>query len=277
MLAGTGVVAGTEQVGDQLYLLHLDLPEIAPLVQPGQLVLVRCSDPDYPAFDPFLPRAFFVFAADRSAGRLSVLVERRGRGSAWLTGRREGDRVLAHGPVGRRITPERLTRHLLLLADGFTGVAALSFLGSEAARGGLAVTLLQNSANGGLPPHLLQADVEYRSTSPEVGGLLGALPALVPWADELVIAAAPPLLDTLAALRRSRAAPFTLSAGKPIRAVPLFQPRLGAGGGDLLPCGTGMCGACEVRVQGGWRLFCHDGPAFPLEELRLVEDEPGYE
>jgi len=274
VLAGTGVVAVTEQVGDQLFLLHLDLPRIAPLVHPGQLVLLRCADPDYPAFDPFLPRAYFVFAADRSAGRLSVLVERRGRGSAWLASRREGDRVLAHGPVGRQITPERLTRHLLLLADSSTGVAALSLLGSEAARRGLAVTLLQNSASGGLPPRLLQADVEYRSTTPEAGGLLGALPALLPWADELVVAAAPPLLDTLAALRRARAAPFTLSAGKPIRAVPLFEPRSGAGGGDLLPCGTGMCGACEVRVHGGWRLFCHDGPAFPLEELRLVEDEP---
>lgn len=273
------MVAGVEEVRPALYLLHLELPGIAPLAQPGQLLMVRCADPDYPVFDPFLPRAYFVFAVDRQGGRLSLLVERRGRGSAWLASRREGDRLAAHGPVGRPLTPGRLTRHLLLLADSTVGVAALALLASESARRGLSVTLVENArgAEGGLPPHLLRADVEYRAVTPEAGGLLGALPGLLPWADELFLAAAPPLLDTLAALRRSRLAPFTLHANLAVQALPLAEPAPGAGGGDLLPCGTGICGACAVSTRQGVRLRCTEGPAFPLEWLRLELEEPEAE
>jgi hypothetical protein len=276
-VAETGTVAGVEQVGERLYLLHLDLPQVAPHVQPGHCVLLQCADPAYPAFDPFLPRAYFVFALDRGAGRLSVLVERRGRGSSWLASRKEGDQIRAHGPIGRAVSPDRLTRHLLLLADSTTGVAALTLLGGEAARRGLSVTLVENAAGEGIPPHLLRADVEYRATTPAAGGLLGALPQLLSWADELVIAAAPPLLDTLSALRRARLAPFTLYAGKPVQAVPLADPASSTGGGDLLPCGTGACGACTVPTRGGTRLFCQHGPAFPLEELRLESEDDNAE
>jgi dihydroorotate dehydrogenase electron transfer subunit len=268
----TGVVAAVEQVTPRLWLVHLDLPGIAPQVQPGQFVLIRCSDPDYLTFDPYLPRAYFVFAVDRLAGRLSLLVEARGRGSTWLAHRREGDRLLAHGPIGRPLTPGKLTRHLLLLADGPVAVAGLSLLASESARRGASVTLVENvSGEGGLPPHLLQVEVEYRATTPHAGGLLGVLSSLLSWADEMVIGAPASLLDTLAALRRTRLAPFTLHANLPVQAMLLPDSLAHApSGGDVLPCGTGVCGACVVSTRDGARLFCRDGPVFPLESLRFT-------
>lgn len=270
----TGRVAGNERLGNELSLVHFEALEVAQLVRAGQVVLVRCADVDFPVWDPFLPRAFFVFAVDRVAGRLSVLVERRGRGSAWLAARDEGDRVLLHGPVGREVKPARLTKHLLLLAEGAVGTAALALAASEAVGHGLSVTLVENVVPGAAaaPPHLLKDDVEYRATSPEAGGLLGALPSLLSWADEVVIAAQPALLETVQSLRRSRLAPFTLHANLPVQAIPLVAPPRGGSGGDALPCGTGTCGACTVRVRDGIHLFCQDGPAFPLETLRF--DEP---
>jgi dihydroorotate dehydrogenase electron transfer subunit len=273
-----GAVAGAEPVAPRLWLVHLDLPEIAPQVEPGHILLVRCADPEHPVFDPYLPRAYFAFAVDRHAGRLSLLVQRRGRGSAWLASRREGDRVLVHGPIGRRVAPARQTRHLLLLADDLVGVAGLALLAGEAAQRGLSVTLLENvpAAGEGLPARLLRADVEYRATSPDAGGLLGALPGLLTWADEIVVAAAPPLLDTMATLRRARLAPFTLHGSLPAQAIPLAEADSGAAGGDALPCGSGACGVCAIATRGGSRLFCREGPAFPLDDLRLLagDDEP---
>ena len=238
--------------------------------------MVRCAEVDVPVWDPFLPRAYFVFAVDRAAGRMSLLVERRGRGSAWLCGRREGDRVLTHGPVGREITPDRLSRHLLLLAEGTVGLTALALAAAEASKRRLSVTLVRNAASGDdePPPHLLPPDVEYRATTPEAGGLLGGLGALLAWADEAIVAAPPPLLDTMQALRRTRLAPFTMHGALPVQAIPLPQWERAAGGGDVLPCGTGACGACQVRTRERHRLFCLDGPAFPLEDLRW-EDEYG--
>jgi hypothetical protein len=265
----------------------LQAPAIAAQARPGQFILIRCADPAYPVFDPYLPRAFFVFAADRAGGRLSLLVAPRGRGSAWLAGRRDGDRVLVYGPSGREVAPARLTRHLLLLADGAVAVAGLALLASEAATRGLAVSLVENvpAPEGGVPPELLRADVEYRATTPDGGGLLGALPGLLPWADEVVIAAPWPLLETVAAWRGARLGPFTLHAALPVQALPLPDflasavadtSRYGApgapapaSGGDYVPCGTGMCGVCVVPARGGPRLFCRDGPAFALEALRF--------
>ncbi|HET7768485.1 MAG TPA: hypothetical protein VFN74_06885 [Chloroflexota bacterium] len=268
------LVAGAERVGQRLWLLHLEAPGIAPLVRAGQWVMVRCAEVDVPVWDPYLPRAFFVFAVDRAAGRMSVLVERRGRGSAWLSGRREGDRVLAHGPVGREVREAKLTRHLLLLAEGTVGLTALSLMAADASSRKVSVTLVRNAASGEdePPPHLLPPDVEYRATTPEAGGLLGGLAPLLAWADEVMVAAAAPLLDTLQALRRTRLAPFTMHSQLPVQALPL--PEWGrAGGGDALPCGTGACGACQVRTRERQRLFCLDGPAFALEDLRWEDEE----
>ncbi len=277
-------VAGTQPVAPSLWLLHLEAPAVASSVHAGQFVLLRCADPDHPTFDPYLPRAYFVFAADRRAGRLSLLVEVRGRGSAWLTRRREGDSVLVHGPIGRELRPERLTRHLLLLAEGAVAVAGVSLLAADAARTGRSVTLIANTpeAAAGVPPQLLPADVEYRVTTPEAGGLLGALPGAVSWADEVFVAAPWALLEGIALLRRARLEPFTLRANLPVQAIPLpaFPARRAgaphpAGGGDAVPCGSGACGACIVPTGRGARLFCRQGAAFRLEALRFDADAPG--
>jgi dihydroorotate dehydrogenase electron transfer subunit len=270
-----GVVAGSQAVGAGLWLVHLEAPALAGAARPGQSLLVRCTDPALPAGDPFLPRAYFVFAADRRAGRLSLLVEVRGRGSAWLAGRREGDRVLLHGPAGREVRPARTTRHLLLLAEGAVAVAGTSLLAAEATRARLAVTLIAGGGAGAaatVPPELLPADVEYRVATPAAGGLLGALPDALAWADEVVVAAGWPLLETLSLLRRARLEPFTLRASLPVQALPLLA---GAGGGDAMPCGSGVCGVCAVATGRGHRLACREGPAFPLEALRFApEPEP---
>src|SRR5687768_1797517 len=132
MAIAAALVAGTERVGERLWLLHLEAAGVAGGVKGGQWVMVRCAEVDVPVWDPFLPRAFFVFAVDRAAGRMSLLVERRGRGSAWLCSRREGDRVLVHGPVGREVQPSKMTRHLLLLAEGTLGLTAVALIAAEA-------------------------------------------------------------------------------------------------------------------------------------------------
>ena len=268
------LVAGTERVGERSWLLHLEAPSIAAGVRGGQCVLVRCAEVDAPVWDPFLPRAYFVLGVDRTAGRMSLLVERKGKGSAWLCGRREGDRLLAHGPVGREVTPARLTRHLLLLAEGTVGLAAVALTAAEAAKRGLGVTVVRNASatEEEPPPHLLPPDVEYRATTPDAGGLLGGITPLLSWADEVVVAAPPPLLETMQSLRRTRLAPFTLYSALPVQAIPLPQWGPAVSGGDVLPCGTGACGACVVKTRERPRLFCQDGPAFPLEQLRWDDD-----
>jgi dihydroorotate dehydrogenase electron transfer subunit len=273
----TGTVAGVDQIGPALFLIHLELREIARSCAIGQFILVRCSDLQFPSFDPFLPRSYFVLGLDPEAGRLSLLVRRQGRGSGWLCARRPGDSVAAFGPAGKEVRPRRLTRHLLLLADGFAASVVAASVGSAAARRGTAVTLVEGVAESetGFPTPLLHPDVEYQTTSPESGGLLGALPRLLPWADEILVAAPPALLETLGSRRRARLAPFTLHANLPLDA--LLVPNWDGQGSAGIPCGIGVCAGCEIRLRRGRALYCEAGPAFALEALRFEDEEPEEE
>ena len=281
-------VAGLQSVAPALCLVHLEAPSLAPVAGPGQALLVRCADPEHPSADPYLPRAYFVFAVDRQAGRLSLLVEVRGRGSAWLARRREGDRVLLHGPVGREVRPARQTRHLLLLASGAIGVAGTSLLAATAARGGLSVTLIAGPGapdgappGGSLPPQLLPADVEYRTSTPEQGGLLGALPDALGWADEVVVAAPWPLLETLSVLRRARLEPFSLRASLPVQAIPLapFSAGLSSavatgGGGTPSPAARAPAGSASSPPGAGYAWPAGRGPPSPWRPCASTPSTP---
>ena len=282
-------VAGLQPVAPALCLVHLEAPSLAPAAGPGQALLVRCTDPEHPSADPYLPRAYFVFAVDRQAGRLSLLVEVRGRGSAWLARRREGDRVLLHGPVGREVRPARQTRHLLLLASGAIGVAGTSLLAATAARGGLSVTLIAGPGapdgappGGSLPPQLLPADVEYRTATPEQGGLLGALPDALGWADEVVVAASWPLLETLSLLRRARLEPFSLRASLPVQAIPLAplsagalkRTTLRAVGETPSPAGRAPAGSASSPPGAGYAWPAGRGPPSPWRPCASTPSTP---
>ena len=277
-------VAGLQSVAPALCLVHLEAPSLAPAAGPGQALLVRCADPEHSA-DPYLPRAYFVFAVDRQAGRLSLLVEVRGRGSAWLARRQEGDRVLLHGPVGREVRPARQTRHLLLLASGAIGVAGTSLLVATAARGGLSVTLIAGSgAPDGAPPGgALPRSCSRRTWStappPRSRSLLGALPDALGWADEVVVAAAlapagdaglraGPAWSLSAPASRCRRSPGPLSAGLS------HAPSLRDGRRGRPPCARAPAGPASSPPGAGYAWPVGRGPPSPWRPYASTPSTP---
>src|SRR5579875_2643691 len=98
-----------------LPLLELEAPALAQAVRPGQYCMVRCAEEG--SFDPLLRRPFFVHSIEGE--RCRILLQVRGRGTAWLARRSTGEKLDLLGPLGQgwRLPPRLST--LLLVAEGF--------------------------------------------------------------------------------------------------------------------------------------------------------------
>ena len=102
-------------------LMWVKSPEIAPLAKPGQFVMVRCGE----GLDPLLRRPLSAHGVG-AEGRLALLFEVVGRGTQWLSSRREGNTIDILGPLGSGFSIAPGSRKLLLLAGG-VGLAPLLF------------------------------------------------------------------------------------------------------------------------------------------------------
>jgi dihydroorotate dehydrogenase electron transfer subunit len=236
-----------------LHLLELEAPELAQAVRPGQYCMVRCAEEG--SFDPLLRRPFFVHSIEGE--RCRILLQVRGRGTAWLARRSTGEKLDLLGPLGQgwRL-PSRLST-LLLVAEGF-GVVTLALLAQRASEQGLAVTLVQEVTQlpEGYPAALLPEEVEYRLVTSDGGAgqqstLLTVLGDYLSWADAVCLGVS---RETALQLRRR----FERLRHPGFAQVAVLQP---------LVCGTGTCLACALETGRGPRLICQEGPIFDLQIL----------
>ena len=112
-------------------------PALATSARAGQFVHVRTGDWS----GLVLRRPFTVNTADPATGAISIHFREVGRGTAWLTRLRPGDRLDMLGPLGQGFQVDPRSRHLLLVAGGL-GIADVRLLADEAIRDGRQVVLL---------------------------------------------------------------------------------------------------------------------------------------
>jgi dihydroorotate dehydrogenase electron transfer subunit len=134
-------------LGAANYLLTLDAPEQARLVNPGQFVMVKCCEEL--GADPLLRRPFSVFAVhgrDRtgSPAALDILVKEVGLGTSKLVRMWPGQELSVLGPQGN---PFQLSGDLAgrlqsaCLVAGGVGIAALYLLARKLLSCGVAPVL----------------------------------------------------------------------------------------------------------------------------------------
>ena len=103
-----------------MHLLWLKAPEIAAEAVPGQFVMVACGE----SHDPLLRRPLSIHRlaqegeTEKPFPNLALLFAVVGRGTKWLSQRKEGDFLDLFGPVGKGFTPHPASRNLLLVAGG---------------------------------------------------------------------------------------------------------------------------------------------------------------
>jgi len=249
------LVLSQEEVCRDTFLLWLSGPALARGAAPGRFLMILCGE----GLDPLLPRPMSYHRFRQAGGerQFAVLYDVRGRGTAWLSRRRPGDRLLAFGPLGRGFAVESSARHLLLVAGGL-GIAPLVALAEEAVAKGLAVTLLYGarSADRLVPVSLVPRDVEVvLATDDGSRGHHGPVTDLVPrylaWADQVLACGPREMYSALAQAVRA------CGLRRPVQV--LLE--------EHMACGTGVCYGCAVPTRRGMRLVCRDGPRFSLWDV----------
>lgn len=270
----------SRQVLPAQWIQSFHAPELATGSRAGQFVHVRTGD----CTGLVLRRPFSLNTADPVSGIVTIHFRTIGRGTAWLTRLRPGDRLDMLGPLGRPFEVDPRSRHLLLVAGGL-GIAGLRMLVDEAIRDGRQVVLLFGAASARdvYPSSLLPDEVEYVVATEDGSlGQAGRVTDLVPgyeaWADQAFACGPQPMLAALARLaagRRERLGVAKLGrkrgGGKqdpPGSPAARRKSFLQVSMEQNMGCAVGACLGCVVMgVSGQPQRVCREGPVFAAEEI----------
>ena len=243
--------------------LTIRTPGIDPGTRPGHFVALAVGGAEPVRLGR---RAFWVFAVETGGlygGTVEIVVEIRGRGTAWLAGLRTGDRVDLLGPLGKPFALPREPVSCLLAGDGY-GSAPLFALARGLVGRGCRVHMLLGAVD---EAHLLGALAAKRvattlaiATLDGSVGIAGPVSALLPDAFgrhgiEVVYASGPhPMLRTVAETATAYGAYSQCAVEPP------------------MSCGTGLCGSCVVELEtdgiGRTVRGCVEGPVLAGDAVR---------
>ncbi len=250
-----------------IWVTEFMAPSLAQGAVPGQFLHIRCGE----GSDPLLRRPISIHSVDRQSGRVKIMFQAVGKGTAWLASRRYGF-IDIIGPLGRgftMFTGEQTGLDCynprLVVVGGGIGAAPLYFLLQELARMGcvqqVMVLLGARTANQLLildAARVLGFNVRV-ATDDGTTGYRGPVTDLL--AEELqrkpdfVFACGPsPMLKPLCDMLRDAGVPGEVSVE------------------ERMACGVGACLSCVCRVKdtGGietYRHVCVDGPVFAAGEV----------
>lgn len=219
---------------------------------PGQFVHVKCGD----ALLLRRPLSVCLCRADGPEDTLSLVIEVRGQGTAWLSERSVGDELDVLGLLGNGFAMSREGRYLL--AGG--GVGAPPLLGCAAYSGGNSTAVLgfRSGERAILLPQFEQECARVLAATDDGSlGFHGLVDALVRRELErdrgydAVLACGPrPMLRSVAKAAGEFGLPCQVS----------MEERMGCGVGACLVC------ACDM-ADGSRRHVCRDGPVFDAGEV----------
>lgn len=238
-------------------LYVIDAPLVARSAQPGQFVILRIDERG-----ERIPVTIADY--DREAGTVTIVVQQVGKTTKQLAQLGEGDALLDFaGPLGQPVElPEN--GRVALVGGGYGTAAILTTAKELASRPGVQTDAIVGARTGEL---LILADEVSAAvdrflpcTNDGSVGYNGMVTGLLKEKIEagegydLVIAIGPmPMMQAVAEVTR----PFA------IKTLASMDP--------IMLDGTGMCGACRVKVGNENRFACVDGPCFDAHQVDFAE------
>jgi len=222
--------------GLEIFLPHRRL-------RPGQFFQVRVNE----SLSPFLNRPISI--ASYKKDKLLLIIKIVGKGTASLSKKSAGERLLLFGPYGKGIIKFKRKRSLLLA--GGIGIAPLYFLGQTLHKAGIKFDIIYGAKKEEeliLKNEISQlANTTFFVTESGRKGstVIKKLTSIDLKKYECFYACGPRAM--LIALQK-------LSLTGPCYA---FCE-------DLLGCGCGLCLGCAIMYQGKYKRICEDGPVFEL-------------
>ncbi|HYG57573.1 MAG TPA: sulfide/dihydroorotate dehydrogenase-like FAD/NAD-binding protein [Symbiobacteriaceae bacterium] len=247
----------TRQLTPVTRLYEIDAPLVARSAQPGQFIILRVG-----ATGERIPVTITDF--DPVQGTVTIVVQEVGKTTKWLATLNEGDFLNDFaGPLGQPVElPE--TGRVALIGGGFGTAAILTVAKALSRRPGVQVDAIVGARTGEL---LILADEVSAAVTRFLpctddgsmgykGFVTGLLQEKISAGEgyDLVLAIGPmPMMKAVAEVTR----PYG------IRTLASMDP--------IMLDGTGMCGACRVRVGGENRFACVDGPCFDAHQVDFAE------
>jgi len=259
-----GVVVEHRKVAPDAGILRIRTDAPAPAFVPGQFLQVRLWERD----DPLLGRPFSILdqGSDADGTWLSLLYQVMGRGTRLMASAREGDPLLAVGPLGRPFSPPTRPGVALVVAGG-VGIPPFLLLVRQLVADGREVTVLLGARD---TPHLyLREELEAAGArvrlSTEDGslGFHGRVTAIL---EEELDAVGPEQVGAI----------YTCGPEGMLEAVVTIAKARGVPGQASLErsmaCGYGVCFTCVCRLKRGDGSFhntrtCLDGPVVDMDRL----------
>jgi dihydroorotate dehydrogenase electron transfer subunit len=236
------------------HLICVDAPDIAATSKPGQFVTVRCGE------ELTLRRSLSIHQVTKS-GQVYLFFKVIGKGTAWLSLCRKGERLDILGPLGNGFHIKPTSKKLLLVAGGI-GIAPLTFLAQQALAQEKSVTLLlgTHAKDELYPQKLLPSEIKTTITTEdgsygEEGKVTDILSRYVNLADQIYACGPLAMYKEIAKQRQK------WRGKKPIQVS--LEVRMG--------CGIGACFSCSIKTKNGMKRVCLDGPVFNLDDVILEE------
>lgn len=248
---GQYILLEKEIIGSQYCRLVFLAPSVAGEAQPGQFVMIY---PPNAGIQKILPRPFSVFAADREAGRLTVIFRIIGIGTVLLSQAEPGTKLGMLGPLGKGFPVPPAGS---LLVAGGIGMAPLIFLASSVKVELNFIYGVANSEQFSCPldyinqPNLVLHEVTEDGSRGERGSAVDLFRRLLPRAEAVFACGPRTMLEIVAS--------DCLDSG--VAAWVSLEERMA--------CGIGACRGCAVMTKNGYQRVCSDGPVFSVEEVFL--------
>ena len=244
--------ASNTRLGEGLYQLVLDAPQIAAAAQCGQFVHIACGEGN------LLRRPISICEAGE--GRLRIVFQVKGSGTEWLADRKEGDTLDVLGPLGHGFDTAALGARPVLIGGGI-GVPPMLQAAKCAKAAGAAPRAVLGFRNKGavILEEDFRAVCETFVTTDDGsyarhGFVTDVLQELVADATGVAACGPKPMLKAIAAIAKQAGLPCQVS----------MEERMGCGIGACLVC------ACALKAENGETRYghvCKDGPVFNAEEV----------
>jgi dihydroorotate dehydrogenase electron transfer subunit len=234
------------------HLIGVDAPDIAATSQPGQFVTVKCGE------ELTLRRPLSIHQVAKS-GQVYFFFKAIGKGTAWLSLCRKGEKLNILGPLGKGFSIGPTSKKLLLVAGGI-GIAPLTFLAQQALAQEKSVTLLlgAHAKDELYPQKLLPNGIETIVTTEdgsygEEGKVTDILSRYVNLADQIYACGPLAMYKTIAGERQQWQDKKSVQVSLEVR----------------MGCGIGACFSCSIKTKNGMKRVCLDGPVFNLDDVIL--------
>ena len=271
------------EIMPEVHLISFESPYIAATAQPGQFITIHCNG-------VMLRRPFSIHEV--SSSQVSILFQKVGKGTVWLSKQQKGTKLDILGPLGKAFEIKPRSKHLLLVAGGI-GIAPLFFL-IQRALTDHSITLVYGASTASLiyplssvfihsstekQEHekdgfsIINSRLRYITltddgSSGQKGVVTDVIVDFLDWADQVFACGPASMYMTMSALFQNIhiAQPFNKSV-KEYRDNKTKLDRCQISLELRMGCGIGTCYGCSINTRDGRRKVCHDGPVFELSQI----------